>query len=105
MAAATYVQLQQIANDANFRGRAEIAYKTNAMFVMNNNNPTGALLAYCNQIIAGQVDGYNLALCVLTAGSVVAVAVPDGVGCLSVSDALIIGAVQTNFNAMAGIGG
>lgn len=102
---ANYLDLQTIAGDAAFQGRCRYALVLTATFNMNNTNPLSVQLqAFCSQAIAGQVSGYQLALVVLGASNVATEATTASLpGCTAISDNDIVGAVDTYFNAMAGI--
>lgn len=102
---ADYFDLQLIAGDGAFQGRCQYALKVQALFEMNNTQDiVPEVVALCNQVIAGQISGYQIALIVLTAGAVAAAATVQSLpGCTAVSDELILSAIASNFNAMAGI--
>lgn len=102
---ADYQDLQTIANDAAFRGRCIYALVVQATYEMANTNPLSPQLqAFCTQAIDGQVQPYQVALVVLSAGAVAAAATVASLpGCTDVSDAQILSAIATYFNAMAGV--
>jgi hypothetical protein len=102
---ADYLDLQTIAGDSAFQGRCRYALVITATFNMNNTqNISPQLVAFCNQAIAGQVSGYQLAMVVLSAANVAAEATTESLpGCTAVPDTDIIAAVDTYLNAMAGI--
>jgi hypothetical protein len=101
-----YIDMQTIANDAEFRGRCYCALMTQALFVMNNDAPTGSLLAYCNSVINGTVNLYAVTMSVLTASAVATAATIASLpGETAVTDAQILSAIAINFNAMAGVPG
>jgi hypothetical protein len=101
---ASFQDLQTIANDAAFRGRCMYALTVAAVANINSAGPTTPLVAYCTQVLQGAVTGYQVALTVLTNVTIAAEATTASLpGCTSVSDSDIQFAVNSLFNALAGI--
>ena len=105
--AATFSDLNTIAQDATFRGRCMYALGVTAVNVMGEgalvaNHP--ARVVYATQVLTGAIPSYQVALVVLTANAAASVADVSQISTTSgISDAIIQEVVSADFNALAGI--
>ena len=104
---ASFDDLNTIANNAGFQGRCLYALEVAAVNVMAEVNTTpvhGARVIFARQVLGGSVTGLRTALAVLTNSTIAGEAVLQTTPDYSIPDGDIQFAINSLYNALAGIG-
>lgn len=101
---ADFQDLVTIANDYYFQGRCLYALTVAAVAIINGQSPSSQQVAYCNEVLQGNINGLQVARTVLTNSTIAAEATAASLpGCTTIPDGDIQFAVNSIFSALAGI--